>query len=443
VIDSFNSRWVFLAFLLAAPALSPAANGETVPGANSDRYGNYRTADDRLLGIDRFITDDGQQTMLFADYSSGVVRRLFLREGTEFVMGPGFNDASPTELSVRFMEDGRGNTTGVSLHYANGTQVIAERVPLLEEEISFEQADAKLAGTLLLPATRGPHPAIILLHGSGPLTRYKFGPYPHFFTSLGFAVLIYDKRGAGASTGLRMDASTGTVMKPASYPDDLANDALAAFDLLRKRKDIDARRIGFWGTSEGGMLSTFVASRAKDVAFAINSSGFMEPLWQTLQWQVGAILGAAGASAADIQKEQAFVDLWLRVARSGRGWKEFESRQKEMIESDGSWIFQSRGPFTSLEQLRWDWDHVLSFDPSLALGRVTCPVLGVFGELDTSTPAKKTAETMRRVLTGAGHKDFTIKVFPNAGHSLSELPSKSRMAPGVFETLSSWLREQR
>ncbi len=158
VIDSFNSRWVFLAFLLAAPALSPAANSETAPGANSDRYGNYRAADDRLLGIDRFITDDGQQAMLFADYSSGVVRRLFPREGMEFVIGPGFNDASPTELSVRFMEDGRGNTTGVSLRYANGTQVLAERVPLVEEEISFEQADAELAGTLLLPATRGPHP---------------------------------------------------------------------------------------------------------------------------------------------------------------------------------------------------------------------------------------------------------------------------------------------
>jgi pimeloyl-ACP methyl ester carboxylesterase len=430
-------RWVLVAFLLAAePGL--AAEGDT---GSSAQVGNYRVDDDRWLGIDQFITDDGQRTMLISDYSSGVVRRLFPSAGTEFVMGPGFNVPAPTELSIRFVKDERGATTGISLQRADGSRTLAERVPLREEEVSFVQADAKLAGTLLLPATKGPHPAIILLHGSGPLTRHKFGPYPHFFTSLGFAVLIYDKRGTGASTGLRMDASTGTVMKPAFYPDDLANDALAAFGFLRQRNDIDSRRIGFWGSSEGGMLATYVASRSKEVAFAINSSGFMEPLWQTLHWQVGAVLGAAGKSAADIEKEQTFVDLWLRVARTGQGWEEFKNRENEMVASNGSWIFQSRGPFTSLDQLRWDWDHVLTFDPLPALGRVTCPVLGVFGELDTATPAKRTAENMRRVLTQAGHTDFTIKVFPNAGHSLSELPSKSRMAPGLFETLRSWLHE--
>jgi pimeloyl-ACP methyl ester carboxylesterase len=92
--------------------------------------------------------------------------------------------------------------------------------------------------------------------------------------------------------------------------------------------------------------------------------------------------------------------------------------------------------------MRWAWDHVLTFDPLPALEKVTCPVLGVFGELDPLTPAQRAAENMRRVLTRAGHKDFTIKIFPNAGHSLSELPSRSRMAPGVFQTLRSWILER-
>lgn len=434
-----SSPMAFAAWLLAASTLTPAAEDNAEPGIHRTYYGNYRISGDHWLGIDRFVTDDGQNTMLISDYSSGVVRRLFPASAAEFVMGPGFNVASPAELTVRFVKDERGAVTGLSLRHANGTQTPAERVPLKDEEVFFEQADAKLSGTLLLPATKGPHPAIILLHGSGALTRYKFGPYPHFFTSLGFAVLIYDKRGTGDSTGLRMDASTGTVMKSSFYPDELAKDALAALRFLRQRDDIDSRKIGLWGSSEGGMLATYVASRSKDVAFAINSSGFMEPLWKTLHWQVGAILRAAGTSAADIEKQQAFVDLWMRVARTGQGWKEFKTREKEIVESDGSWIFQSRGPFTSVDQLRWDWDHILTFDPLSALGEVTCPVLGVFGELDTATPAHRTAENMRRVLTRAGHKDFTIKIFPNAGHSLSELPAKSRMAPGVFQTLRSWL----
>lgn len=426
-------RRLIAAIVLCVSGLAHAAEGH---------FGNYRVSDDHFMGIDRFIADDGQDTMLISDYSSGVVRRLFPLSATEFVMGPGFSVASPVELTVRFLNDEHGAVTAISLQRPDGTQTLAERVPLKEEEVAFEQADAKLAGTLLMPATAGPHPAIILLHGSGPLTRHRFGPYPHFFTSLGFAVLIYDKRGTGASTGLRMDASTGTAMKPAFYPDDLAQDALAAFHFLQQRKDVDPKRIGFWGSSEGGMLATNVASRSKHVAFAINSSGFMEPLWETLHWQVRAILGAAGASAAEIDRQQSFVDLWMRVARTGRGWAEFKKREKEIVETDGSWIFQSRGPFTSLEQLRWDWDHVLTFDPLAGLEQVTCPVLGVFGELDTATPAARTAENMRRVLTRAGHGDFTIKIFPNAGHSLSVLPSKSRMAPGVFETLRSWLLER-
>lgn len=301
----------------------------------------------------------------------------------------------------------------------------------------FEGAKARLSGTLIVPQAKGPHPAIVLLHGSGPLTRYSFGPYPHFFSSLGLAVLIYDKRGTGKSTGVRTDASTGAAMTRAHYPDELAEDALAAMRVLQGRSDIDPKRIGFWGSSEGGMLTTQVAARSKDVAFVINSSGYMEPLWQTLEYQVGAILRANAVAEPAIRKQAEFVDLWLRVARTGKGWEDFRVAQDEIIKSEGYWIFQTRGPFTSPGQLRWDWDNVLTFDPRLALKHVQCPVLGVFGERDVATPAARTAENMRRELEAAGNKDVTLKIFPNAGHSLGELPDQKRMAPGVFDTLRS------
>jgi uncharacterized protein len=419
---------------LAAAGQAAARAGEPLAYA-----GNYSISGDRFMGIDPFIMDDGTTALLISDYSSGVVRRLFPVSETEFVMGAGFNAASPVELTVRFTLDAKGDATGISLRHADGTQSAGKRVALRREELTFQGADARLAGTLILPPTQGPHPAIILLHGSGPLTRYSFGPYPHFFSSLGLAVFIYDKRGTGNSTGVRVDASTGVAMTKSRYPDELAADAQAAMRMLQQRKDIDPLRIGFWGSSEGGMLATQVAAGSKDVAFAINSSGFMEPLWETLHYQVGAILNAAGAPQAKIERQSAFVDLWLHVARTGEGWEEFSKAQDRIVEADGSWIFQSRGPFTSLEQLRWDWDHILTFDPTVALRQVQCPVLGVFGELDVATPASRTAENMRRALTHGGHKDFTLRIFPKAGHSLSELPEKNRMAPGVFDTLRSWL----
>ncbi|HTF31477.1 MAG TPA: alpha/beta fold hydrolase, partial [Flavitalea sp.] len=250
--------------------------GFTVNGIDSAYCGNYRITERHQIGIDRFITDDGKNAVLISDYSSGVVRRLFPVGQNRFVMGPGFNTATPTELTLTFVKDKQGAVKGVSLRNAQGAEQFAQRVPLRQERMSFQNADAKLDGTLLIPSTKGPHPAIVLLHGSGPLTRYSFGPYPHFFTSLGFAVLIYDKRGAGSSSGTRIDASTGAAMKNSFYPDELAGDALAAMRVLQQRKDIDPGKIGFWGSSEGGMLATQVAARSRRVAFAINSSGFME-----------------------------------------------------------------------------------------------------------------------------------------------------------------------
>jgi pimeloyl-ACP methyl ester carboxylesterase len=425
-------------FLLAFAWLDSAMAAEV---RNPLAYaGNYRVSAKHFIGIDPFVMDDGTHALLISDYSSGVVRRLFPVSETQFVMGAGFNADAPVELTILFTLDAHSNAKSMSLRYADGAQSVARRVALKREEVTFQGADSRLAGTLIVPPTKGPHPAIILLHGSGPLSRYSFGPYPHFFSSLGLAVLIYDKRGVGGSTGVRTDASTGAAMTQSRYPDELAADALAAMRLLQQRRDIDPKRIGFWGSSEGGMLATQVAASAKDTAFAINSSGFMEPLWQTLRYQVGAILAAGGAPQAKIDRQAAFVDLWLRVARTGQGWSEFREAQESIVKSDGSWIFETRGPFTSLEQLRWDWDHILTFDPTVALRQVRCPVLGVFGELDPATPAVRTVENMRTALTQADDKDFTFRIFPKAGHSLSELPEKNRMAPGVFDTLRSWLQ---
>jgi pimeloyl-ACP methyl ester carboxylesterase len=83
--------------------------------------------------------------------------------------------------------------------------------------------------------------------------------------------------------------------------------------------------------------------------------------------------------------------------------------------------------------------HVLSFSPLAALKRVSCPVLGLWGQLDDSTDALIAERNMRAMLREAGNKDVTLKIFPNANHALLEMPSANRMAPGVFATLRSWL----
>jgi pimeloyl-ACP methyl ester carboxylesterase len=447
-VEHMNRRAV-VASLLAAPACATGvAHGADRVGLRDQALaalqpytGVYELSPDHRLGIDGFTTDAGETTLLFCDYRTSVVRPLFRVSQDEFAMGPSFAVRTPVQQTVQFQKDSRGVFRGLTLGSQPGRSNLATRIKAQEDEVVFRCGEVSLAGTFTLPAGPGPHPAIILLHGSGPLTRTSFGPYRRFFNSLGFAVLVYDKRGTGTSTGTRFDASTGapTTLSPRYYPDDLIDDALAALQFLQGRKQVDQKRIGFWGSSEGGMVATQVAARSK-VAFAIDSSGFMGPLWQTLLYQAGAILKTNGRPQADIEQVMAFTRLWMDVARTGNGYSEFLSRRQEIIDSGKPWLlsYTSRD-FTSLAQMRWAWDHILAFSPLPALRNVTCPVLGLFGEADHLTEVSKASSAMRTALAEGGNGDVTVKIFPNAGHSLMETPSRIGIAPGVFDTLRQWL----
>lgn len=141
--------------------------------------------------------------------------------------------------------------------------------PYLAEEVRFvNPTDGDtLAGTLTLPTSPGPHRAVVMITGSGPQSRDEpvmnhrpFLVWADALTRLGIAVLRYDDRGVGASTGNFNEARTA----------DLARDVEAAVDYLRSRKEIDNQRIGLIGHSEGGMIAPMVAvSRPKDVSFIV------------------------------------------------------------------------------------------------------------------------------------------------------------------------------
>jgi pimeloyl-ACP methyl ester carboxylesterase len=438
----------WMVFALCLPGLDMAASVDPAAPSQIDDncYGIYRAADGHIIGIDHFITDSNESAVLFSDYKSGVIRRVFPISRDEWVMGPASAVQSPRELTIRFVRDATGAVTNLLLHPANGPDSVAKRVPLHRQAVTISSGPVTLAGTLIMPTGEEPHAGIVLLHGSGPLTRYSFGPYPHFFASLGLAVLIFDKRGTGDSTGTRLDASTGALEsspKGYFYPDDLLEDALAAFRLLQSRQEIDPKQVGFWGSSEGGMLATQAAAHNKDVAFAIDSSGFMGPLWQTLHYQAGALARERGVPDAQVEEALAFSALWMRVARTGTDYQKFIEARDEARREDKDWLLNWRsGDFSSLKQMRWDWDHTLSFNPLPALKTVTCPVLGIWGERDPLTDAPRAAKSMRAALTEAGNKDFTTKIIPDGSHSLMELPGKRRMAPGVFDTLRAWLRDR-
>jgi pimeloyl-ACP methyl ester carboxylesterase len=200
--------------------------------------------------------------------------------------------------AIRSAYEGKLTTDGSTiegnwLQYGTTTSLVMKRVdklpeiirpqtpkkpyPYIEEEVAYENqpANVHIAGTLTLPKGKGPFPAVLLIAGSGALYRdetvYFHKPFlvlADHLTRHGIAVLRTDKRGVGKTTGEKPigDYSETTLL-------DLADDDLAGVEYLKSRTEIDPKRIGLLGHSEGGVVGPIAASRSPDVTFLVMLAG--------------------------------------------------------------------------------------------------------------------------------------------------------------------------
>ena len=205
-------------------------------------------------------------------------------------------------------------------------------LPYKEEDVKFQNGTITLAGTLTLPATKGPYPAVVLISGSGAQNRDEdifgfkiFRVIADHLTRKGIAVLRYDDRGVGGS-------SAGT---PQDTSETYAGDVAAAVQFLKARADIDAKQIGLLGHSEGGIIAPMVATRSQDVAFIILMSGPGTTGRQVLVDQGTLIAKASGASAADIEKQNALQKKLLDAAVTGQGWDDRQSGAAQHLQGCG------------------------------------------------------------------------------------------------------------
>ncbi len=136
----------------------------------------------------------------------------------------------------------------------------APRPPYVEHDIAVTNGPVRLAGTLTVPQGAGPFPLVVMITGSGPQTRDEdilgfkiFQVIADRLARQGIAVYRYDDRGVGGSTGNLANATTP----------DFAGDALAALGALKSRTEIDAKRIGMLGHSEGATVAAIAASRSR------------------------------------------------------------------------------------------------------------------------------------------------------------------------------------
>jgi pimeloyl-ACP methyl ester carboxylesterase len=329
--------------------------------------------------------------------------------------------------------------------------------PYDEVEVVYENAKdgIKLAGTLTLPRSKGPFPAVLLITGSGPQDRDEtlMGHKPFlvladYLTRRGIAVLRVDDRGVGGSTGKVADATSA----------DFAEDVLAGVEFLKGRKEINAAQIGLIGHSEGGIIAPLVASRCRDIAFIVLLAGTGLPGDEILYLQGAAILKVAGADAAHLARQKTLQERMFAVLRAEKdnGLAEKKLRQvledltsnlgkeekKQMLDAQPLLEGQIQAALSP-----W-FRHFLVYDPRPALRKVTCPVLALNGAKDVQVDAGVNLKAIEEALKEAGNKDVTIRELSDLNHLFQTCKTgaiaeyrviEETLAPVVLETIAKWI----
>lgn len=340
---------------------------------------------------------------------------------------------------------------------ANRPQEPLKPYPYIEEKVSFVNKDANitLVGTFTRPKGEKKLPVAILISGSGPqdrdetISQHKpFLVLADYLTKQGIAVLRYDDRGFGESTGNHSNATT--------Y--DFALDAISAMDYLKTRNDVDANKIGLIGHSEGGIISPLVANKTDDVAFIVSLAG----------------TGISGTELSVIQSktmrpfpvpDEAAYEKAIReaieIARQDKEVSEIKPELNEHYYTTIAPILKNLGvPETKVKEIiaglvdmrttKWV-RYFYDYNPADEYKKVSCPVLSLNGSIDTQVEAKINQDGLRDALTKGISQDFKIIELEGLNHLFQSAKTgkmdeyseiEETFSPKALKIISDWILER-
>ncbi|HET9316711.1 MAG TPA: alpha/beta fold hydrolase [Vicinamibacteria bacterium] len=325
-------------------------------------------------------------------------------------------------------------------------------LPYREEEVSVQSAGVKLAGTLTLPRGKGPFPAALLITGSGPQDRDEtiaghrpFLVLADHLTRNGIAVLRYDDRGVGGSTGQFQAATTA----------DFADDAQAGLALLQSRPEVDRKRTGLIGHSEGALVAALLASRGADVGFVVLLASMGVTGEAVLYEQAAQISRVSGVPAERAAQQKSMQQATFAILKGESDSAVARKRLEELLGPALASLPAEQRAFALQRQI----DTTLSpwlrafliYDPLPPLRAVKCPVLALFGEKDLHVPPSQNAAPVEAALKEGGNTSFTVRVLPGLNHlfqtATTGLPAEytsieETMAPAALTAVSDWITQR-
>ena len=369
-----------LLLVLGCGAQPPATQTEVPLAANRDSllpyYGSYATDNGDVVVVTRMGW--------FAELRDGTYRTIYATgSAAHFTIGPRFEVPLPSFADLVFGSDSLVITQGAR-------KTTAHRIAYKHTDVTIPAASAaELAATITEPLGAGPHPGIVVVHGSEPGQRFFYDFWVGLYTSLGLTVLTYDKRGNGSSTGAY----------PGEFPSDeslaiYADDASAARDFLTRWPGVDPKRVGLHGGSQGGWTVPLAMLRHPGAAFAV--------------------LVSAPATTVDQ------TDLWATFSGGGASMP---------IQSNDQMLAAVRATHSG-------------YDPEPALRALSAPALWLLGTNDRTVPTAVCVE-----IISALHKpNFTVHMLPT-GHGLLVNPTglnaddkrSPGLAPDLVATTRDWI----
>jgi len=286
----------------------------------------------------------------------------------------------------------------------------------------------------------------VLVGGSGPNDRDEtiaghkpFLVLADFLTRKGIAILRYDERGVAQSTGNFAEVTM----------EDLARDAQSAVAYLKSRKEVDAKRLGVIGHSEGGILGSLVATRSNDVAWLTLLATPATTGERTLLRQSELVARAGGLSEEQILRSLEFDRKAYAAVREGKDAGALEKKLELLVQESG--LGAAMPPAALQAQIRlmsspW-FREFLDYDPEAVLEKLKCPVLALSGDRDLQVDSAESVPLLRTAYEKSGNQDFTVVEIQGVNHLFQKAQSGSpalygaieeTVAPEVLSAIGSW-----
>ena len=332
--------------------------------------------------------------------------------------------------------------------------------PYKQEEVTFPNAKAGnvLAGTLTIPSSGKVSKIVVLITGSGKQNRNEelqgmnhrpFLVLSDWLTRNGIAVLRYDDRGAGKSTGNFLTATTA----------DFADDAEAAVTYIQSRPDLNKLSIGLVGHSEGGMIAPMVASRNKAVKFMCLLAAPGVPMIELGLQQQKDQLRMAGRTPEEMKAPSALLQNLFKTIVDNPQLNSDQLKAKATV-----MLFQELGTFppeTFARESKQDmvsritaqfltpwYRYALALKPADYLTQIKCPVLAINGTLDIQVENTGNLAGIKAALQKAGNKNHEELALPGLNHLFQKAKTggvneyaeiEETFNPVALEKVSTWI----